>query len=193
MSILKPKVVVTTREADEERDGSTLSAYNSIRRIMQSEHQKSLQIDVNGNPIYTPLQRAFHRKSSNKLARLAGLCQAISYAIQLCTECINMVRFGDGLYLKESIDDTQLYWLKKFHDQINQLIKRDIAKAPTYGSDQRPLLIIEKAAVHASDVLYQYNAATLSALFDGSAVNDLNKSAKIHNNNTKNDQISSNE
>ncbi|CAF1407606.1 unnamed protein product [Adineta steineri] len=85
--------------------GSIISAYNAIRRVVEAEYQKSLQRDAKGRPIYTPLQRAFQRKSSNKLARLAGLCQALSYAIRLCSECINIVRFGDGLYLKEYIDD----------------------------------------------------------------------------------------
>jgi hypothetical protein len=97
MSILKPSVVVNIKRADDEQDGSFLPAYDAIRRIMKFEHQKSLQTDTNGNPIYTPLQRAFQRKESNKLARFAGLCQTISYAIQLYTECINMVRFNDKI------------------------------------------------------------------------------------------------
>ncbi len=108
MSILKPSAVVTGKRAAEEQGGSVLLAYDDIRRIMEFEHQKSLQIDTKDNAIYTPLQRAFQRKGSNKLTRLAELCQTISYAIQLCTECINMARFGDGLHLKESIDNEQL-------------------------------------------------------------------------------------
>ena len=188
MSILRPSVVVTVGKVDEEQDGSVLSPYNAIRRVMESEYQKSLRTDTNGNPIYTPLQRAFHRKSGNKLARLAALCQTISYAIQLCTECINMVRFGDGLYLKESVDNEQLNWLKKFHDKINKLIERDLSKVPKHGSDQRPLLIIEKAAVHAAEMLYQYNASTISALFDETSTKTSNISTKLDDNSWKNGQ-----
>ncbi|CAF1534404.1 unnamed protein product [Adineta ricciae] len=167
ISNLKPRVVVNVKETDTEQDGSIISAYDAIRRIIDAEYQKSLQRDTKGQPTYTPLQRAFQCKSSDKLVRLAGLCQAMSYAIQLCSECINIVRFGDGLYLKEYIDDEQINWLMKFHDNVKVLIERDITMAPKFGSDQRPLFIIEKPAVHASNMLYQYNSSTISALFDG--------------------------
>lgn len=189
MSILKPSALVNTEKNDEEQDGSILSPYDAIRRIMEFEFQKSSQIDMNGGPIYTPLQRAFQRKSSNKLARLAGLCQTISYAIQLCTECINIVRFGDGLYLKESIDNGQLSWLQKFHNAVSELIKRDIAAAPKYGSDQRPLLLIGKAAIHASEMLYRYSASTVSALFNDTPTKSNNKRAKADDNNMSSVQI----
>ena len=190
MSLLKPSVIVDAKEADKKQDGSVLSAYNAIRRILESERLKSLQTDTKYNPIYTPLQTAFQRKSSNKLARLAGLCQTISYAIQLCTERINMARFGDGLYLKESIDNEQLNWLMNFYYRINELIQRDITKAPKYGSDQRPLLIIEKSAVHASEMLYRYNASTVSALFDETSVKSINESTKTDDNISNNPQMS---
>jgi hypothetical protein len=189
ISNLKPSVVVDIKESDVEQDGSIISPYNSIRRIIDAEDQKSLQRNAKGNPIYTPLQRAFQRKSSNKLARLAGLCQAISYAIRLCSECINIVRFGDGLYLKEYIDDEQINWLMKFHDNVKVLIERDIAMAPKYGSDQRPLLVIEKPAVHASNMLYQYSSSTISALFDGTEINK-NETTKNDNNISINNEVS---
>ncbi|CAF1225115.1 unnamed protein product [Rotaria sordida] len=191
ISNLKPKVIVDIKEADKEQDGSIISAYNAIRRVMEAEHQKSLQCDAKGSPIYTPLQRAFQRKSSNKLARLAGLCQAISYAIQLCSECVNIVRFGDGLYLKEYIDDEQINWLMRFHDNVKVLIERDIAMAPKYGTDQRPLIVIEKAAVHASNMLYQYNSSTISALFDGTAIDNY-ETTKNNNNISINNGLSNN-
>jgi hypothetical protein len=186
---LKPGVVVNVEKIDEEQDGSMLSPYDAIRRI-EFDYEKSKQIDMNGIPIYTPLQRAFQRKSSNKLARLAGLCQTMSYAIQLCTECINIVRFGDGLHLKESIDNEQLNWLKKFYDTVNELIKRDIDKAPKYGSNQRPLLVIGKAAVHASEILYQYCDSTASALFSDKPIKIIKKQTKINDNSTNNVQLS---
>ncbi|CAF0973081.1 unnamed protein product [Adineta ricciae] len=181
ISNIKPSVTVDIQEADVEQDGSVISPYNAIRRIIEAEHQKSLQCDTKGNPIYTPLQRAFQRKSSNKLARLAGLCQAMSYTIQLCFECINIVRFGDGLYLKEYIDDEQTSWLMKFHDTVKVLIERDVAMAPKFGSDQRPLFVIEKPAVHASNLLYQYTSSTSTALFDGTSMNN-NVTTKSDNN-----------
>ncbi|CAF1278145.1 unnamed protein product [Didymodactylos carnosus] len=188
MLLLKPNVTVAVKETDHEYDGTILSARNVIRRIIDFEHEKSLQTDANGNSFYTPLQRAFQRKSSNKLARLAGICQTISYAVQLCTECINMVRFGDGLFLKEFIDDEQLRWLNKFHDKIKELTERDISKAPKYGGDQRPLLFIEKPAVHASEILFQYTATTISTLFDATSLN-ATESTKNDNKFSKNDQI----
>ncbi|CAF1548510.1 unnamed protein product, partial [Rotaria sordida] len=64
ISNLKPKVIVNIKEADKEQDGSIISAYNAIRRVMEAEHQKSLQCDAKGSPVYTPLQRAFQRKST---------------------------------------------------------------------------------------------------------------------------------
>ncbi|CAF1517353.1 unnamed protein product [Adineta ricciae] len=181
ISNIKPSVIVGVKEVDVEQDGSVISPYNAVRRIIEAEHQKSLQCDTKGNPIYTPLQRAFQRKSSNKLARLAGLCQAMSYAIQLCFECINIVRFGDGLYLKEYIDDEQTSWLMKFHDTVKVLIERDVAVAPKFGSDQRPLFVIEKPAVHASNMLYQYTSSTISALFDGTSMNSNETSSNDNN------------
>lgn len=190
MSVLKPNIILSMKKADEEQDGSMLSPYNAIRRIIDSEYQKSLQITMNGDPVYTPLQRAFQRKSSNKLARLAGLCQTISYAIQLCTKCINMIRFGDGLYLKEYIDNEQLTWLQKFHNTVSEFIKQDIAKAPKYGSGQRPLLLIEKAAVHASQMLYQYIDSTTSALFRDIPIMLANKPPQTDVTNTNHMQLS---
>ncbi|CAF1344855.1 unnamed protein product [Rotaria sordida] len=189
ISNLKPSVVVDIKEADVEQDGSIISAYNAIRRVIEAEHQKSLQRDAKGKPIYTPLQRAFQRKSSNKLARLAGLCQAMSYAIRLCSECINIVRFRDGLYLKEYIDDEQINWLMKFHDNVKVLIERDISMAPNYESDQRPLFVIEKPAVHASNMLYQYNSSSISVLFDGTAINN-NETTQNDNNILINNKLS---
>lgn len=190
MSLLKPNIIIPMEKNDEEQDGSILSPYSAIRRIIDSEYQKSLQIMVNGDPLYTPLQRAFQRKSSNKLARIAGLCQAISYAIQLCTECINMVRFGDGLYLKEYIDNEELTWLQKFHNTANELIKRDMLNAPKYGSDKRPVLLIGKAAVHSSQMLYQYNDATSSALFSDTSMMFAQKPTKTDNSNPNHLQLS---
>lgn len=181
-------MIVDIKETDVEQDGSVISAYDAIRRIIDAEDQKSLQCDSKGNPIYTPLQRAFQRKSSNKLARLAGLCQAMSYAIRLSSECINIVRFGDGLYLKEYIDEEEINWLMKFYDNVKILIERDIAMAPKYGSDQRPIFVIEKSAVHASNMLYQYNSSTISALFDGTAIND-NQTTKNDNNISINNEL----
>ncbi|CAF1527429.1 unnamed protein product [Adineta ricciae] len=180
ISNIKPSVIIDVQEVNVEQDGSVISPYNAIRRIIEAEHQKSLQCDTKGNPIYIPLQRAFQRKSSNKLARLAGLCQTTSYAIRLCFECINIVRFGDGLYLKEYIDDEQISWLMKFHDNVKVLIERDVAMAPKFGSDQRPLFIIEKPAVHASNMLYQYTSSTISALFDGTSMT-INETTKNDN------------
>jgi hypothetical protein len=189
ISNLKPSVVVDIKEPDVEQDGSIISAYNAIRRIIDVEDKKSLQCDAKGKPIYTPLQRAFQRKSSNKLARLAGLCQAMSYSIRLCFKCINIVRFGDGLYLKEYSDNEQINWLKEFHGNVKVLIERDIAMAPKYGSDQRPLFVIEKPAVHASNMLYQYNSSNISALFDGTALNN-DATTKSDNNISINNELS---
>ncbi|CAF0827375.1 unnamed protein product [Adineta steineri] len=188
ISNLKPHVAVDIKEADIEQDGSIISAYNAIRRVIEAEHRKSLQCDAKGEPVHTPLQRAFQRRSSNKLARVAGLCQAISYAIQLCSKCINIVRFGDGLYLKEYIDDKQINWLMRFHDNVKVLIEQDVIIAPKYGSDQRPLFVIEKSAIHASNMLYQYNSSTISALFEGTTINN-NETTKNENNISINNEL----
>ena len=99
----------------------------------------------------------------------------------LCSECINIVRFGDGLYLKQYIDEEQISWLMKFHDNVKVLIERDVAIAPKFGNDQRPLFVIEKPAVHASNMLYQYNSSTISALFDGTSPNNDEKTKNDNN------------
>ncbi|CAF1538143.1 unnamed protein product, partial [Adineta ricciae] len=191
ISTLKPNVIVDIKQADIELDGSIISPFNAIRRIINAEDNKSTQLDTNGKPTFTPLQCAFQRKSSNKLARLAALCEAISYAIKLCSECINIVRFGDGLYLKEHIDDVQINWLMKFHDNVKLLIERDITMAPKFGTDQRPLLIIEKPAVHASNMLHQYTSSTISALFDGTEMN-INEPTNDNNDNPINNVLPNN-
>ncbi|CAF2764223.1 unnamed protein product [Rotaria sp. Silwood2] len=170
MLLLKPSVTIPAADKDDEDVGSLLSSRDAMRRIIDSEHKKSLQTDVNGNSLYTPLQRAFQRKSSNKLARIAGICQALSYAFKLCTECVNQVRFGDGLFLKESIDYEQLDWLNRFYVKVKELIAGDIRRAPKYGIDQRPLFNIEKAAVQASEHLFQYASTTISILFEDSPI-----------------------
>ncbi|CAF1449530.1 unnamed protein product [Adineta ricciae] len=189
ISNLKPNVIVDIKQADIELDGSIISPFNAMRRIINAEDNKSTQLNTNGKPTFTPLQRAFQRKSSNKLARLAALCEAISYAIKLCSECINIVRFGDGLYLKEHIDDVQINWLMKFHDNVKLLIERDIAMAPKFGTDQRPLIVVEKPAVHASNILYQYASSTITALFDGT---EMNINEATNNNGNPIDSISPN-
>lgn len=166
MNTLKPVVIVSQRENDREADGTLLSARDGVRRVIENHHHKSLHTDLDGKAKYTPLQRAFQRKSSNKVSRIAGINQAISFALKLCSECINIVRFGDGLFLKETADDEQIGRLVAFRGHIQTLIEREIMKAPKYGNEKRPLLTIEKSAVRASEALYDYVDKTIEALFD---------------------------
>ncbi|CAF5229502.1 unnamed protein product, partial [Rotaria magnacalcarata] len=63
MLLMRPSVTVPIKNFDYEVDGTILSSYDAVRRVMDSEHHKSLCTDTNGNPCYTPLQRAFQRKS----------------------------------------------------------------------------------------------------------------------------------
>ncbi|CAF4753459.1 unnamed protein product, partial [Rotaria magnacalcarata] len=84
----------------------------------------------------------------------------------------NLVRFGDGLFLKEYVDDEQLHWLSKFYTKIEELIKRDISKALKFGTEQRPLIVIEKPPVVTSDILFRYAASTIDILFDNSSIKD---------------------
>jgi hypothetical protein len=107
---------------------------------------------------------------------MAGVCQAIAYAIRLCSECINIVRFSDGLFLKEMIDNEQLGWLVQFRDRIKILVERDIGKTVKYGEDNRPLIIIEKPAVHASAMMYDYAEKTIDSLFDVQAISSVAQS-----------------
>ncbi|CAF4270628.1 unnamed protein product [Rotaria magnacalcarata] len=172
MLLMRPSVTVPIKHFDYEVDGKILSSYDAVRRVMDSEHHKSLCTDTNGNPCYTPLQRAFQRKSGNKLTRMARICQVLLYVIQLYTECINLVRFGNGLFLKEYVDDEQLHWLSKFYTKIEELIKRDISKTLKFGTEQRPLIVIEKPAVVTSDILFRYAASTIDILFDNSSIKD---------------------
>ena len=176
MTALKPVIVVPIKGSDREPDGAILSARDAARRVIDAYHGKSLQTDLEGNATYTPLQRAFHRKSSNKFVRMAAVCQAIAYAIRLCSECINIVRFGDGLFLKETIDNEQIVWLVQFRDRIKLLVERDIAKATKYGEDKRPLIAIEKPAVHASAMMYDYVEKTIDSLFDAQSISSLAQS-----------------
>ncbi|CAF1452035.1 unnamed protein product [Adineta steineri] len=67
------------------------------------------------------------------------------------------------------------------NNNVKVLIERDITMAAKYGSDQRPLFIIEKPAIHASNMLYEYNASTISGLFDGTTINS-NETTKNDNN-----------
>ena len=166
MNTLKPVAIVPDEENDREPDGTLLSARDGVRRVIDNHHMRSLDTDLDGKAKYTPLQRAFQRKSSNKVVRIAAINQAISFVIKLCSECINIVRFGDGLFLKEAADDEQMNWLVRFRDQIQRLIEREITKAPKYGNEKRPLIIIEKSAVRASEALYDYVDKTIEALFD---------------------------
>ena len=53
-----------------------------------------------------------------------------------------------------------------------------MAEAPKYGNEQRPLIVINKAAVHAAELLYQYISSTIDALFDDKLINTFNESTK---------------
>ena len=176
MTVLKPTAIVPVKEGDREPDGAMLSARDAARRVIDAYHAKSLQTDLHGNAKYNPLQRAFYRKSSNKFVRMAGVCHAIAYAIRLCSECINIVRFGDGLFLKETVDNEQMLWLAQFRDQIKVLVERDITRAAKYGEDNRPLIVIEKPVVHAAAMMYDYVEKTVDQLFDVEPISSMAQS-----------------
>lgn len=166
----KPTIITTHEESDREIDGSLLSPWEAIRRAINYYHNRSLQADQHGKSIYTPLQRAFDRKSSNKLARIAGICSAISFAIKICYDSIRLINFGDGLFIKEKIDNQQLFRLTRFHDYVKKIIKQKIDQAPKYGIDNRPLILVDKAAVKAAEVLFEYTSKTIDLLFDDSKI-----------------------
>ena len=122
ISSFKPMVTVPVHANDREDDGTFLSSRSAIKRIIDFEHHKPLQSDTNGNSIFKLLQRAFQRKGGNKIARVAGLSYSISYGIKICYECINVVRFGDGLLLKEYIDNQRYNMLFLFKDAAKNII-----------------------------------------------------------------------
>ena len=187
MTTLKPTVIVPVKESDRETDDVLLSTRGAVRRVIDYEHHKSLRTDKNVNSIFTPLQRAFQRKSGNKIARLGALCYAVSFAIKICYECIDAVRFGDGLFLKNHIDDQQYKMLFKFRDTAQIVIKRILAQVPTYGDGQQPLIVINKAAVRAAELLYRYTSSTIDALFDDKSINIPVEPKKDNDNNFYND------
>lgn len=176
MTVLKPTSIAPIKETDREPDGAIVSARDAARRVIDTYHAKSLQTDLHGNAKYNPLQRAFYRKSSNKFVRMAGVCHAISYAIRLSSECINIVRFGDGLFLKETVDNEQMIWLAQFRDQIKVLVERDINRATKYGEDNRPVIVIEKSVVHAAAMMYDYVEKTIDQRFDVEPINSIAQS-----------------
>ena len=102
-----------------------------------------------------PFRKHFTGKSSNKFV---GIGQRLSHDcicnIRICSECINIARFGDGLFLKETTNNEQMIWFVQFRDQIKLFIERDIAKAAKDGGDKRALIIIEKPTVFASAMTY---------------------------------------
>lgn len=182
---MKPTIVIPYEEADRETDGSLLSPRGAIRRAINYYHNRSLKTDQQGNSIYTPLQRAFDRKSGTKLARIAGLCCAISFAIQICYDAIQLIRFGDGLFIKENIDEQQYHRLTFFFDYAKNVIKQKIAAAPVYGINNRPLILVNKAAVKAAETLYEYTSKTIDLLFDDTKITkneNENNSTSISNN-----------
>ncbi|CAF5151506.1 unnamed protein product, partial [Rotaria magnacalcarata] len=61
MLLMRPSIIVPIKNFDYEVDGTILSSYDAVCRVMDSEHHKSLCTDTNGNPCYTPLQGAFQR------------------------------------------------------------------------------------------------------------------------------------
>jgi len=188
MVTLKPGIVVPAQETDRENDGTLLSACSAMCRIINFGHNKSLQANKDEISTFTPLQRAFQRKSGNKLARIGALCFIISYAIKICNECINAVRFGDGLFLKEHIDDQQYNTLCIFLNEAKAVIDRKMSDAPKYGNAHRPLIVINKAAVHSAELLYRYTACTTDALFDDSSIQTSSNESTKTNNNINNDQ-----
>ena len=183
ITVFKPIAIVSSEETDRENDGSLLSPRDAIRRTMDYYHNRSLKTDQQGNSIYTPLQRAFDRKSGNKLARMGGLCCTTSFAIEIYYNLMNFIRFGDGLCVKEHIDNEQYNRLFLFHRHINNIIKQKMNEATLYGVNKRPIIVINKAAVKAAEVLYEYVSKTIDLLFDdASVVKSDSDSTKISNN-----------
>ncbi|CAF4574724.1 unnamed protein product [Rotaria socialis] len=176
---LKPSVVIPYEESDREIDGSLLSPRIALKRTMDYYHNKSLQTDQQGSSIYTPLQRAFYRKSGIKLARISALCYAISYAIKICYESIHLIRFGDGLFVKDRIDIQQYNRLFLFYDHAKKIIKEKMDQLPSYGSNNRPLIVVNKAAVKAAEVLFEYSSKTIELLFDDSALIKVNNDSSL--------------
>ncbi|CAF3898832.1 unnamed protein product, partial [Rotaria sp. Silwood1] len=164
-------------------DGSLLSPCAALKRIIDYYHNKSLQTDQQGKSIYKPLQRAFYRKGGRKLAKISALCYVISLAIKICYESIHFIRFGDGLFMKDVIDNEQYNRLFLFYDHVKKIIKQKMDELPSYGINNRPLIVVDKAAVKAAEVLYEYSSKTIDLLFDDTALTKIdNDSTNISNN-----------
>ncbi|CAF1372439.1 unnamed protein product [Rotaria sordida] len=163
---LKPTVIIPYEENDREIDGSLLSPCTALKRIIDYYHNKSLQTDQQGKSVYKPLQRAFYRKGGRKLAKISALCYVISLAIKICYESIHFIRFGDGLFMKDLIDNEQYNRLFLFYDHVKKIIKQKMDELPSYGINNRPLIVINKAAVKAAEALYEYSSKTIDLLFD---------------------------
>ncbi|CAF1480285.1 unnamed protein product [Adineta steineri] len=63
---LKPTILIPHKDGDREIDGNLLSPQTALKRIMDYYYSKSLKTDQKGKSSYTPLQRAFYRKSGAK-------------------------------------------------------------------------------------------------------------------------------
>ncbi|CAF1451835.1 unnamed protein product [Adineta steineri] len=180
---LKPTILIPHEDGDREVDGNLLSPQTALKRIMDYYYSESLKTDQKGKSSYTPLQRAFYRKSGAKLAKISALCYIISFAINICYESINFIRFGDGLFMKDVIDNEQYNRLFLFYDHAKNIIKQKMDQAPSYGANNRPLIVVNKAAVKAAEVLYEYSSRTTALLFDDiEAIKIENDSTNISNN-----------
>jgi hypothetical protein len=174
---LKPSVIISYEDGDREVDGSLLSPRVALKRTMDYYDKLSLKTDQQGNAIYTPLQRAFYRKSAAKLARIGALCYVISFAIKICYESIHLIRFGDGLFVKDVIDNAQYNRLFLFYEHVKKIIKQKMDEVPSYGPNKRPLIVVNKAAVKAAEVLYEYSSKTIDMLFADAAHTKINNTS----------------
>ncbi|CAF1480268.1 unnamed protein product, partial [Adineta steineri] len=85
--------------------------------------------------------------------------------------------------MKDAIVNEQYNRLFLFYDHAKNIIKQKMDQAPSYGANNRPLIVVNKAAVKAAEVLYEYSSRTTALLFDDiEAIKIENDSTNISNN-----------
>jgi hypothetical protein len=73
---------------------------------------------------------------------------------------------------------------------VKKLVKQKVGELSLYGADKKPLIVINKAAVHSVELLYEYSSKTIDYLFNDTSVEKgSNDSTNISNNISKKELV----
>lgn len=166
------------RTIDVEEDGSTLSAYGLLEKLIKEDLAKSEDLNR------VPHVRALYAKSSQKLPRIVANTHLFFVAIHLLTsnsyDLFNYVSFREGSGTANSINGLSYQFLeaakKVVHTYMKMHLKIETIKVGENNVTQTKFILdVTKEAVLAGYNLFKHMQDVQLAIFDLSNIDNIVK------------------